>query len=540
MRSDSDFEDRLSLALRRYADEVVQPFDADEIVERAVGTPRRAQRFSVFGPSLAPLTLIATLLLLLALTIAAVVLTAPEELPVRGLIVSGDSGVTVVDGTESFTLVSDEHHERIAWAYPDQRGGIIYQHEVTPEPWPPGAVMWLPAGATQPQLLAEPAQGPTLDETWIAPVGTVISGSGRALFLYLSTEVPAEEGSRYLSRLMAADLDSQGEHHEVTAWLEDGSFEGRYGVVAGGDAVALIHHLTRHDTSGEVCATVTLLSVDDGSSLLPSDGCLEGAWRRWESALGYDGRTLAGWDADASRFMARNLLTGEIVEDIVIQVPPSAFWERPVPTPDGWLLLLHHESDVVLLDLAGREALRVVVPGDAGWSKIPYFDALRLSQGARLGSGSSMLPCQPSDGEHPGQDLPEPVAATRQVLFHLASSCDYSGLARLARAHRTVLFAEDGWGPSADRSDGTLARAWVRHAVARPEPLTLLAELLGAEPVYVAEFESPGTPGDIQASDVWVWPGNARTRDDLVVISSDGTWRYYLPWGPGRAADGGR
>jgi hypothetical protein len=420
MHNEPGFEDRLERALRRYADEAMQPFDADEIVERAVGSARRASRFGVLGPSLAPLTLIVTLLLLLALTIAAVVLTAPEELrpaPYEpshsplGFIVSGDSGVTVIDDTESFTLVSDEHHERIAWAYPDHRGGIIYQHELTPEPWPRGAVLWLPAGAMEPRLLAEPAQEAILDETWIAPVGTVISRSGRALFLYVSTEVPTEDGDRYLSRLMAASLDSQEERHEVTAWLEDGSFEGRYGVVAGGDAVALIHHLTGHDASGELCATVTLLSVDDGSRLPSVDECLEGAWRRWELALGHDGRTLAGWDSDASRFVARDLLTGAIVEDNIIQVPSSAFWARPAPTPGGWLILLHDESDVVLLDLAGHETLRVAVPGDAGWWTIPYFDPIQLSPESRLGSGSGTLPRQPGDGGLPRHELPDPVPA---------------------------------------------------------------------------------------------------------------------------------
>jgi hypothetical protein len=540
MHSDSAFEDRVATALRMYADEAVQPFDADEIVERAVGSPRRPLRFGMLPRSSVPVTLIAMLLLLVALTIAVMALAAPEELrPVPhepsdlplGFIVSGESGVTIVDAEESFTLVSDEFHERIAWAYPDRRGGIIYQHDVTPDPWPQGAVMWLRAGATEPLLLAPPAQEATLHAPPIAPIGTVISGSGRAQFIFVATERPAVEGERYLSRLMAADLDASGEHRELTAWREDGSFDGRYGVVAGGSVVALIHHMTRHDTSGQVCSRVTLLSVDDGSRVPSSGECLEGAWRRWVTALGHDDRTLAGWDEDASRFVAGDLLTGEIVEDTVIRVPPSTFWGRPVSSPRTWFVLLRRETEVLLLDLAGREAWRRVIPLGSDWWTIPYFDPIRVDEEAGLGSGSGTLPCQLSWSELPDQELPPPVAATRQLLFDLAASCDYRGLARLAGDHRTVLAADDGRGATADRTAAALVAAWVRHALAGPEPLGLLAELLGAEPMYVAESRSLTLAhGDIPASDVWIWRGGAHwTQGDLVVISSDGKWRSYLP-----------
>lgn len=525
MHSDSGFEDRLSLALRRYADEVVQPFDADEIVERAVGTPRRPQRFSVFGPSLAPLTLIVTLLLLLALTIATVVLTAPEELrPVRhepsdfplGFISAGERGVAVIDETGSHILESDEYYERIAWALSDQRAGLIFQHKVTPEPWPQGAVMWLRAGATEPEVLLP-------NSVW--PVGVTTAGEAASLFVFA---VPgADQGCA--ERLMVLDLDlASGRGTREIARVPGTICLGWSGWAAvGGESVVIM------DISETSCPVATLIGASDGAPVQTAVTCLPEVLGSG-TALGLDGRTMAFWDYETARLVLIDLVSGATIDDRTVPVPADRWpgLDRPLANLGGWTILVQRNGRIHLFDLEGAEIMSFAAPDAAVGEAVPYYGPLSLAVGTRLGSGSDVLPCQPSDGELPAQELPEPVAATRQLLFDLAASCDYRGLAGIARQHKTGLSIEGAWNSRADEAfatDAYLATAWVGHAATQPEPLGLLAELIADEPVYVDQAtDLTSTPGDMREADVWVWPATAvGTDDQMLVISDDGSWRYF-------------
>ena len=73
MDSDTMFEARLVRALRDYTDQVVLPFDPDEVTEQAIGLRRRPMRLRVL---LVPLVALA---LLLALAIGVVTLSTPDE-----------------------------------------------------------------------------------------------------------------------------------------------------------------------------------------------------------------------------------------------------------------------------------------------------------------------------------------------------------------------------------------------------------------------------------------------------------------------------
>jgi hypothetical protein len=498
----------------------------DRYVARPLDLPAdvpRTDRSSLFGPSLTPVPLIVVLMLLLTLMLATMQLADPDDpapgpaLPADwplGFVVAGDHGVSIVSPSGTSVLTSDPWYERIAWAFPDGRGGLIFQHVVTPPPWPQEAVLWLRAGTGEPQLL--------VPESGVWPIGTATSRAGHALFVYLAGEA---DGPR--DRIMVADLDLNGVHREVARLPEGFGFSPGFSdnwIVTGGDAVALV------DWSVPACKTVTLVGLDDGVPIPSAPDCLPALWRG-NLALGSDGRTLGHWEPMESRFVAIDLATGAVVEDRVVPVPPAAdTWARlPVASPGGWSILVAQQEDMLLLDLSGREMIRVpVAEGWTWWFVPPYFHSFQLGPGAALGSGSEELPCRPVAGALSLQELPDPVAATRQLLYDLAASCDYRGLAELAAAHATFVSTDDGCCFSIGREEvDVLARSWVSDGTrglymadgeARlPEPLTLLASLLGTTPAYVADVADLPEAQPRPEGDVWVWPA-------VFVEPSDAAW----------------
>jgi hypothetical protein len=471
--------------------------------------------------------------------------SGPSEL---GIVTAGREGVLLVpfdSPDEPIRLTSDETFEPIMWAMADQRGGLIFQHEVTPPPWPPGAVLWLRAGATRPEVLIPPEapwQESSYPRAGILPIGMATTSDGRALFVY-AVEDPEPLGSydsrTIPTRIMVADVDGDGALRELA--VVEGSirpFSGRYeaATVMGGGVVALLE--------GDDCRTVTLIHVDDGSTEPGAADCVEMGSLERGAALSYDGRSLA-WITERT-VTVLDLETGATVQKSLTREPVGV-----IASPDGWLAYTESGGEVLLVDLDDRERFRIDAnpspalypraPLFARWG-LPYHHPFDLGSDASLGSGSGELPCQPSTAALPVQQLPEPVAATRQMLFDLAAACDYEGLAALAREHATLVLASgNAMTVGGDdnpylASEDDLVRSWIAHGqsgledvgIQSREPLATLTEMLTESPVYIEHAaDMPASQPEPKAP-VWVWPAQWVGPDYRIGITPDGTWQFFM------------
>jgi hypothetical protein len=297
------------------------------------------------------------------------VVTTPEPRPTEvgdwplGLTAVGGTGMLVVpfESPDQPTLLeSDEGFARLNWAIPDQRGGLIFQHEVTPEPWPPGAVLWLRAGAITPELLIPPAapwrpgrargSGP-----WplagVLPIGVATSAQQHALFIYSIGD--------WSERIMAADLDEGGEIREVGA--VDGGISPVHGpfhaTVAGG--VIALFDLDNEDAEGrERCVTVTLIGVDDGAPVLATGDCLPFTPARMN--LSHDAQVvgIVGLNGTTARAAVIDLSTGAILEEGTIDVRGWRYVDV-VSSPGGLLVYVETDTEFRLLQMNGDEWLRM-------------------------------------------------------------------------------------------------------------------------------------------------------------------------------------
>jgi hypothetical protein len=265
------------------------------------------------------------------------------------------------------------------WAIADQRGGLIFQVEAPPPPWPPGAVVWLRAETDRPELLVSPPDG----DANLVPVGMATSSGGHALFVY---GINTETGT-----IMAADLDDGGTPRQLA--VLDGRVDpmwGRYDAHAGGEVVAMV------DRQFEDCLTVTLLQADDGSAIPSTPTCLPD--EPWDfSALSHDGKTLAavGWPGSLVdpqfKVTVVDVATGAVVERGLIEVEGNLRAFRPVPSPGGWLLRIDTQTDLLLVDLDGVELVRVersiVRGGEVGGLALAgvYHHPFNLAHEASLG-----------------------------------------------------------------------------------------------------------------------------------------------------------
>ncbi|HEX2154573.1 MAG TPA: hypothetical protein VHL52_11410, partial [Acidimicrobiia bacterium] len=357
-----------------------------------------------------------------------------------GAIVADGEGITVLDtsGETVLRLTSDPAYAEISAAYPDQLGGVIYQHAVTPLPWEEGSLLRLPAGSDRPELLvAAPSDGR------IVPVGPGMTSSGRPLFFFLEDRAGAE-GS--VVRLMMIDL-TNGQTSAVT---DVGSMD----VTAGGKLAALV------DRGGD-CPNLTLFDAESGDVISAlSEECLPTAAG---VAVAHDGGSIA--ILNGGHFRVVTVDGGEVILERQI---PEAY--MATAGPGGWAVRTPDET--LLLGTGGEEWSLPAV--DAGWI-IPYGRPLDLADGAALSLGASAeTPCQPADVELPHQELPEAVAQARQTLFDLATACDYAGLADIAQSDSTSLtFGGGGDDPVA---------LWVAEGRQATEPLALLARLLTTTP----------------------------------------------------------
>ncbi len=493
------------------------------------------------------LVLVGGLALLLRLFVEeeAPVVTTPEPSPIEssewplGLTVVGEQGVSVVpfDALDQpILLQSDELvegiFERISWAISDHRGGLIFQHDVTPDER--GAVLWLRAGAATPELL--------VPETGIFPIGVATSAERHALFVY-STPSLGADGWR--SRIMAADLDQGGAVREIGT--VDGLIEpllGDYHASAA-DGVVAVFHLDWAE-GRERCITVTLIGVDDGSIIPAAGDCLPFPGGMM---LSYDGQAVGVifQTGESVRVAVMDLFTGAILEENIIDVQTSQEVGL-VSNPGGWLIYAESDAQVRLLRVDGSEWKRIEkasVP--MTWPHVDfwffkrhlYHHPFNLASEASLGSGTGELPCRATTGDLPTRDLPE-AAATRQLLFDLAVACDYEGLAAIVWSHNTQMPMFDSIGsvPPPEwegHSEDDMVRSWVADGRRGREPLSLIAALLQTQPSYVQDIPDwpVWDPGDHWVGDpnpdpegcVWVWESGG----NLLGIDTNGVWRFFIP-----------
>jgi hypothetical protein len=496
------------------------------------------------------------------------------------MILSGRSGIAVVPfdaAQEPVLLESDDFYPGIDWAMSDHRGGIVFRHTLTPRPWAPGSVMWLRAGASAPEVLV----GGRKYETAV-PIGMATSRNGHSLFVFhihggKTTWVDGVETGVAWSWVMAADLDDGGSIREVASL--EGSLGPDHLVAAGGDVVVVL------EGGVDGCISVTVRSVDDGAAIPTGIDCIPGDIfsSRW-IAVSDDGRSLAvsGYGADdfdwsdgpPPTVMVFDLATGEILEEGTIDVGDVSggaleFIMQPpidlISAPGGWLARVISDDGIRIVGLDGVERARrdwtqlaTVMEAGLPWHGARvYHHGLVLAPIVGLGSGSGEVPCRPSTADLPHQDLPEPVAATRQLLFDLAGSCEYRGLAALASENETLVFT-DGCCWLASEVD--LVSFWVSAGLSPPqaaglrsrEPLASLVAVLGTRPAYVDDIphwpvyvgppqEYPD-PNPEPGGCVWVWPALyvqaeadpgdserwAPHYDYRVGIAADGTWRFFM------------
>lgn len=378
--------------------------------------------------------------------------TVPVVDSALGVVVAGPEGIEVLDanGSSQLHLTSPDPYGEIAVAYPDGRGGLVYQHATTPLPWEPQSILWLRAGSESPSVLTAAPEGGSL-----VIVGTAHTEEGPVLY-YLQ-QSPGEADPEV--RLLATNLD-RGTTTEVT------SLGGR-DVTAGGNIAALM------DRSDLSCTQVTFVDISGSEVESPlSDECLNVATGVAVSANGNTAAFLNG-----GQLVVRVIATGEVVLEREI---PGAY--MVTGGQGGWAV--RTEEETVLIGSDG--SLSSLPPVQVG-TVVPFAVPFELSESARLGpeTEETGLPCTPTSGDLVDQDLPAPVAETRQQLFELASACDYEGLAAIVEAHGANFTFGDNSDP---------VEHWVREGRSGEEPLSLLARLLQTEPAYEAE------------SGRWVWP----------------------------------
>jgi hypothetical protein len=498
-----------------------------------------------------------------------------------GLVTTVRGGVLLVpfaSTAEPPRLYADPVLTDLLWALPDQRGGLIFQHGVTPDPWPPGAILWLRAGAPRAEVLVEPTRPSERGEfprAGVRGIGVASSPNGHALFVHAVESVGGE------AKLMVADLDDDGAPRQIATVggvpSPDWDFAD-YDVLVGGDVVGIL------DVRESSCHTLTLLRAADGASLPATTDCLHGGPR----TLSHDGRTLATLGGERGENFGITRSEGElplIVTDLETGATLHSGtlavgrWEEIalVPTPGGWLTYVESSQERRLLDLGGNVVDHVADGSpstSSSWPGTVFYDtpfdlALEASHHAE-----TQRPCRPSVVELPTQDLPGPVAQTRQRLFDVASSCDYKGLATMAREHATRLTAGgtstgNEWLPG---TEDQLIDLWIMEGIAAGsrspdlrggylsppgEPLSTMAGLLTAAPAHVEDIPywpvyfgaphpddadhdpDPNPPPD---GCTWLWsvvptePHGEPVEVDLweahrdaqIAIAPDGTWRFYL------------
>lgn len=504
-------EERLRRQLHDTAEQLIISPDKYEEAVRRGRRRRRALVTSGVAGALAAGAIVAVILSLRPAPANVVTVTTPTNVPTPSIttgplpapalglaaVVARPDGITVEGpGGTTATLQSDLYYEGVSWVISDGEGGLIYQHEVTPLPWGQGTILWLAAGASDPQALLAPPPGASLRpldvDNGILIARQDLDGSSTVIGLDLATletHVVAPP-TRYLIGASAAS--------------------GQVVVALGGD-----------------CPQFALYTIDGLPIPPPSwdDGvCLPSI--NDVAFTGEDIYTLE--DGTEGRVVVRReLSTGE---QIVL------------PVEDAWQIAALPGG---LIAFGGSEVTVGRFDGDSfeqqfsasGSNSFALAEVADFGPNATLGSGLGELPCTPVDLPRPApQDLPEPVENRRQELFSLAASCDMETLAEIAQGDR-ITFTYGG-------EDDPL-RAWIRSARNGFDVMTWMVRILNAEPAIDPTDGSFAWPA-VQITNSerdWQRLSSILTSTEYeqyysmresgylgfrIGIAVDGTWRYAI------------
>jgi hypothetical protein len=360
---------------------------------------------------------------------------AGVEVAAPGLVLEARNGVLLVPfGTPDEAVLVPSDGYGVAWVMPDRRGGLIFQHNETPDVWPPGAILWLRAGADEPEVLVPPATGWAPSARWggaypiagLWPFGVATSGDGHAMFVYTADTRASRSDNQAV--IMAADLDDSGAIRQLATLQEEPGLASDQWLLVGGDTVAVVDQ----PDPDEDCDVITmLLRVDDGAEVPATADCLPGgAWGL--RALSHDGRTLAaigprdvflGTTPPSGPFTVDviDLETGVTLEQRTLDLGSGESWADLglLASPDGWLV--YHEGhaftdDFVLVDLDGNVRTRIdkqlVPPGAWGPRRLSwpgYRNTSFYLEHVELAGAASLGP--PHDQDRPVEEPDEEPAA---------------------------------------------------------------------------------------------------------------------------------
>jgi hypothetical protein len=407
--------------------------------------------------------------------------------PSDGILISG------FDGTMG-ALTSDRYYEPIAWVISDEAGGIIFQHEITPLPWPQGSILWLQAGGADPTVLVSPSPG-----TFIRPLDT---DSG--LLLYRVDE-------RGSSEVRTIDLSTKAIKTVIPA--------SEFLVGARADDGVVVSAV------GGDCPRLEVYSMDGPGQVIPTEEggqCQVGFINDLAFSGGY---IYTIEDKDERSLVRRDFKTGDT---------------NTVPIGDAWSLAALPDGTVAA---GGAEIIVGSFQGDAfiETTRLPSSTSFTLATldgftAATLGSGTGELPCTPLDLPTPApQDLPRAVEDRRRLLFEMAARCDLEGLAEIASADGTVF----SYGIESDP-----LRSWIRSARNGFDVMEWIVRLFNAAPAIdeVGTYAWPAVHATGSDEDWTALSGiltsaeyeqYSQFRDSgwlglRIGIAEDGTWRYVV------------
>ena len=409
--------------------------------------------------------------------------------PEDGIVLNG------MDGTTR-RLVSDRYYESIAWVISDGAGGIIFQHEVTPLPWPQGTILHLSAGASDPIEVVGPKPG-----TYLRPLDV-----DNGLLIYRvdsggSSEVRAIDLVSHAVRELIPSTDSL-----IGAAADEGVVVAAFG----GD-----------------CPSLEVFSLDGTAVAPPPAG-----WSDCEIGFVNDVAVSSGFVYTIEDGAGRNLVRRDLETGETTTSPIGDAWSLGT-LPDGTVAV--GGADIVVGRFEGGvfvESSRV----PAVYSSFTLASVGGFPADATLGSGSGQLPCTPMDLPPVSpQGLPQTVEDKRRLIFEMAASCDLEGLADIALAEGTFF----SFGAESDP-----LRSWVRSARNGFDVMAWIVRLFNSAPA-------------IDDARTYTWPAVHATNSEAdwqelsgilsaaefeqyslfrdsgwlglrIGIAEDGTWRYVV------------
>lgn len=472
----------------------------------------------------------------------------PEAPPPTGYLIAVPlDGFQMVSARGTVQSVTDPYWpSEIKVARDDGSGGVVFQYLVTPPTRTEGTIFHLPAGATRPRVVVTPpasgentallevvdfdgvmsalyATSPAATTVgWYEGTGEAIGSNPRSLWM-----VPLAGGNPRLIGVWGTADD------DTTMWAAtyaDSRFVVTIGPKSGGDWWCRYFEVVDVGTSAIEDARVDRRSHDscrNGSTVF-DDVFYSYAGVRTGLAptLSADGSILVyerqtwldpadtGW-GDA---VVVSLLSGRRT---VIEADRVWAYDRHrtlLITRGGRTMLATLDYDDITASAFSRSAAEAVT-GNAVLGLMSSPPSLASSAG--LASGVEALPCSTEPFEYlPLPDLPANAESSRQEILLATVSCDFDGLAALARRDPGFTFSlywagfeeyEEGWiTPTRRVSDADPLAHWVRDDVT-----------VGFLHALNRALNTAPTRMDTARGEVWLWRYEPLELDVLIAASGD-------------------